>query len=275
MEIIQTQFILAMNTLDELADEINHEHQQCVDATSGIIQHAIRVGELLIEAKTKCKHGEFLDWITANCKFSIRTADYYIKIANNREKLLSNSQCIANLNDAIRLLAKPKQLHISDDSYEWYTPQEYIEAARGVMGSIDLDPATSEFAQKNIQAGHFYTQEDDGLKQSWYGNVWLNPPYNMPLIEQFIDKTLEEYEAGNIQSAIVLTNNSTDTGWFHKLIDYPVCFTRGRIKFYTEGDNLATRQGQSIFYLGDNPDLFSKVFSVFGVVLKKYDNQQS
>jgi hypothetical protein len=74
-------------------------------------------------------------------------------------------------------------------------------------------------------------------------------------------------------SAIVLTNNSTDTGWFHKLINYPVCFTKGRIQFWNGEERLATRQGQAIFYLGDNPDLFARVFSVFGAVLRQYDNQ--
>jgi phage N-6-adenine-methyltransferase len=167
---------------------------------------------------------------------------------------------------------RPVSYHVSDDSYDWYTPAEYIEAARCVMGSIDVDPASSEQAQKIIKADVFFTKEDDGLLQEWSGNVWLNPPYNMPIIEQFIDKTLDSYLSGKIRAAIILTNNSTDTGWFHKLVDYPFCLTKGRIKFWNGDQTLATRQGQAIFYLGGDSDLFSKIFSVFGVVVRKYDN---
>jgi phage N-6-adenine-methyltransferase len=165
-------------------------------------------------------------------------------------------------------------VHISDDSYEWYTPQEYIEAARGVMGGIDLDPASSDKANESIKASMFYTIEQNGLNQPWSGRVWLNPPYNMPWIEKFTGKAVDEYEMGNIDTAIVLVNNATDTGWFHRLINYPVCFTKGRVRFWAEdSSNLATRQGQAIFYLGSDMALFAKIFNKFGVVLVKYDNQ--
>ena len=35
---------------------------------------------------------------------------------------------------------------------ERYTPAEYIEKARLVLGDIDLDPASSEQAQKTVEA---------------------------------------------------------------------------------------------------------------------------
>src|SRR5262249_52907862 len=54
---------------------------------------------------------------------------------------------------------------------EWYTPGEFIESARSVMGSIDLDPATSALAQEVVRATRFFTKDDDGLTKEWCGNV--------------------------------------------------------------------------------------------------------
>lgn len=40
--------------------------------------------------------------------------------------------------------------HTGDE--ESYTPRQYIESARTVMGSIDLDPASNEIAQMTVKA---------------------------------------------------------------------------------------------------------------------------
>src|SRR5437660_1484971 len=68
--------------------------------------------------------------------------------------------------------------HLQQDSFEWYTPKKYVEAARNVLGEIDLDPASSEQANRIVQAKLFYDQTRDGLTQTWKAQtVWLNPPY--------------------------------------------------------------------------------------------------
>lgn len=149
---------------------------------------------------------------------------------------------------------------------EWYTPARYIEAARLVMGGIDLDPASNELAQQTVKADTWYGVEDDGLEQTWSGRVFLNPPYAFPLISYFIEKLLTE----EIEQAILLTNNNTDTKWWHQAAVHSsgICFTAGRINFYkADGSVTQPTNGQNFFYMGENRDKFKEVFAEFGLVL--------
>jgi phage N-6-adenine-methyltransferase len=157
------------------------------------------------------------------------------------------------------------------DGDEWYTPQEYINAAAEVMGCIDVDPASCDAAQKFVNAATYYTKQDNGLEYPWIGNAWINPPYSMPLIQQFVEKLIAEYENGNISQAVIITNNSSDTRWFHTLLSrFPACFTRGRVQFWRPNhDTFGTRQGQTLFYVGPNVLKFEAVFSRFGIVVTK------
>lgn len=159
------------------------------------------------------------------------------------------------------------------DGDEWYTPIEYIQAARRVMGGIDCDPASCDPAQEIVQASFFLTKEDDSLRGhvAWNGRIWLNPPYSGTLIKQFVSKLISQYNIGNATQAIILTNNSSDTGWFHDLLSrYPACFTRGRVQFWRPGSgSFAARQGQTLFYLGENTAAFREVFTKFGQVVVK------
>ena len=157
--------------------------------------------------------------------------------------------------------------HVANNSgnNEWYTPADYIEAAREVMGSIDIDPASNDIAQETVKAAVYYTAETNGLDKEWRGNVWMNPPYASDLIGKFIDKLVAELP--NIKQAIVLVNNATETEWFNKLIPRAsaVCFPRSRVKFYMpDGKTGAPLQGQAIIYFGIHYDKFINVFTQKG-----------
>jgi phage N-6-adenine-methyltransferase len=152
---------------------------------------------------------------------------------------------------------------------EWYTPADVIADARKVLGVIDLDPASSEQAQSTVQALQYFTLADDGLKRMWHGNVWLNPPYAQPFIEEFADKMIAEVASGRVTSAIMLTHNYTDTAWFQKLAARAnaVCFPKGRIRFVAPDGTLASpTQGQAFFYFGGDPSRFAGKFHERGVV---------
>lgn len=64
----------------------------------------------------------------------------------------------------------------SSESFEHGTPPEIVEAARVVLGSFDLDPASCDKANGYVRAVEYMTREDNGFVQAWWGNVFLNPP---------------------------------------------------------------------------------------------------
>ena len=141
---------------------------------------------------------------------------------------------------------------------EWYTPTEYVEAARQALGgTIDLDPVSCEKAQQTVQAGCYFTESDCGLSKQWHGRVWLNPPYAIGLIDRFAHKLLAEHAAGSVSAAVVLTDNRTDTAWFHALAGAcsRLCFTRRRIHFYNDSVSVSRpANGSAFFYFWPRPE---------------------
>lgn len=209
--------------------------------------------------------------------FSMKNAEETTGISNQQvSKWRSRIKDVEKYRDALFGLAWRKAMCEEHNhraqytgEFEWYTPAEYVEAARAVMGGIDLDPASSNAAQQIVQAAEFFTAQDDGLTRAWHGRVWMNPPYAQPLIYQFIEKMIEQVTSGNVDHAIVLTHNSTDTLWFHRLeeIAVRICFTRGRIAFVDpQGNICAPTQGQAFFYMGDFPQAFDETFTKYGFI---------
>ena len=156
-----------------------------------------------------------------------------------------------------------------DGHAEYYTPPEIVEMARKIMGGIDIDPCSNKHAQKYVKAGRYFTEKEDGLKQEWSGNVWLNPPYVYKEIDKWIDKIIASITFHKVSQAIVLTNNNTDTRWAQKLLSAGncVCFPSGRVRFWNKkGKNLkGPLQGQMIVGLLVNQNQFCHEFAKIGV----------
>lgn len=164
--------------------------------------------------------------------------------------------------------------HVAHNSgeNEWYTPAPLVDAARSVMGGIDVDPASCSTANETVKARQFFDMNTDGLAQEWRGRVWMNPPYAQPLIQQFIAKLAHELDAGRVQQACVLVNNGTETAWGQSLLSMAdaVCFPRSRIRFVDRNGSPggAPLQGQMIAYVGPDPEVFAEVFGPVGRVLR-------
>lgn len=106
---------------------------------------------------------------------------------------------------------------------EWYTPPYIIEA---LGGKFDLDPC----APKNdwYTAKACYTKEDNGLIQDWYGEIFLNPPYSRPEVDQFMNKLRDHRDGIALLYARVGNDIFFNHVWNHAT---SVVFLRKRIRF--------------------------------------------
>ncbi len=117
-------------------------------------------------------------------------------------------------------------VHFLSRTDDWSTPQAYFDSVNAEHGPFELDVCSDK---ENAKCLRFYTKEDDGLKQSWEGKCWMNPPYGR-VIGAWMKKAYESAQAG--ATVVCLVPARTDTAWWH---DYAakgqVTFIRGRLKF--------------------------------------------
>lgn len=170
------------------------------------------------------------------------------------------------------LPAEPPPSLMSSASHEWYTPVEYLDAVRAVLGDIDLDPASSTLANERVGARRYFTRADDGLTHDWPGRVFLNPPYGRDdgadsNQERWSHRLIDQYRRGITSAAVLLVNATPSNKWWAPLWDFPICFTERRVRFWgPDGEQSSPTHSNAFVYLGADVDAFDRVFSRFGVV---------
>lgn len=247
----------------------------------GVLKIKAKLGELLAPgtaAERGAKGGRGKKAVLSDgIAFNKNTVSAYRKLAANRDRLgdyYEATEDVPTQTDFIRYCGSDGAICTKhgNNIIEWYTPAKYIEAARTAMGAIDLDPASNPTAQKTVKAALFYPSQDDGLSHDWNGRVFLNPPYKMPLVEQFCFRLCDNLGPKAISQAVLLTNDNTDTKWWQRAASAAsvICFHAGRISFYNDaGEWSSPTNGQTIFYFGSRAATFCRAFSEFGLCLTR------
>lgn len=160
-------------------------------------------------------------------------------------------------------------VHYSSAIDEWATPQFVIDAAKEVMGGIELDPASSHAAQASVGAKRYYTHH--GLERSWKSPaLWHNPPYGRE-IGPWVEKWYQGVRDHTFDQGMLLIPARTDTKWFRPLyaLDRVLfCWIYGRLCFGA-ATNAAPFPSVLVYtyrYGEADKDNFIEVFGQYGAV---------
>lgn len=116
----------------------------------------------------------------------------------------------------------------SSKEEKWATPQDFFDKLNDEF-HFTLDAAASP---DNAKCANYFTEEQDGLVQSWGGHtVWCNPPYCRKT-GLWVKKAYEEHQRTGC-TIVMLLPSRTDVRWFHDYIlgKAEIRFIKGRLKF--------------------------------------------
>lgn len=149
---------------------------------------------------------------------------------------------------------------------------------RGVLGRIDLAPASCVAANERVRASTFFTIDDDGLSKSWWGHVFMNPPYGRAESHRsnqdiWTQKLIDEFDAKRVVAAIALVNAVPGQAWFQRLWRFPICLVGKRIAFISAVGvaQKSPTHSNALVYLGPHVERFRRVMSALGRVVLPED----
>ena len=116
----------------------------------------------------------------------------------------------------------------SSNNDNWSTPQSFFDKLNKIY-NFTLDPCATDTSHK---CDKYYTEEQDGLSESWSGEtVFMNPPYGRG-IKHWLKKAYEESRNENT-TVVCLIPARTDTKYWHEycMKAEKIYFVKGRLKF--------------------------------------------
>lgn len=117
-------------------------------------------------------------------------------------------------------------------------PVNVIEAARAVMGAIDLDPFSTPLNNRLVTAARVYNCEhlhlDEICRRDWVcegqQRLFLGAPTGAIASRRLLNKALREYRAGRIKQAVLwfaMNESMIRHPW---IWDFPLCIPYRRLR---------------------------------------------
>jgi hypothetical protein len=124
------------NVLADLRERLKVEHEAVVGSLRHGLHRAMNAGDILLEARTQVRHGDWLPWLES-CGISERTAQRYVRLAKHRAEIEAKSDTVSDLGirGALALIAAPRGsdrlgLALADRAAEYALDSGRWEATR-------------------------------------------------------------------------------------------------------------------------------------------------
>jgi len=143
-------------------NEINRLHFFAQSSARNAIECAHQIGTMLIEEKRRLKHGKFLLWMRDNLKFTIRTGQRYMAVAEGKKFSMLQ---LASKNDTVSHLGE-----VIASEGEWRNGVWLPEHGGSYIFN---DETGSYFVNRNEDRTKFHISKlYDGERQSSKGAYW-------------------------------------------------------------------------------------------------------
>ena len=137
--------------------EINRLHQLATKTAGEAIEHAKRIGELLLIEKSQIPYGQFVKWMEETLTVSPRQAQRYMAVAQGKPIPVRK---LADKNEKVSLVAR----------------NDTVSHLSNVFSSEEIDRLVDGtwVAKWKPQSGHWYTTMNDN------GAYWVVPDLKRP-----------------------------------------------------------------------------------------------
>lgn len=122
------------NKLDQLEEIARTEHKACVSNLQTAVQHAIRAGEALLDAKELVEPGTWMEWVETKAGMNFRTAATYMRFATYRDQIPAAAETMTAARSNLVGLPPLRDFSLSIGDFVKHPP-EVREEAKALLDS--------------------------------------------------------------------------------------------------------------------------------------------
>jgi len=126
-------------------------------------------------------------------------------------------------------MALGKEYKFKSNSVEYSTPLKIVEPLiREFYLTVDVCASAS-----NYKTEKYWTKEDNSLQKDWYGNCWMNPPFDRNL-NKWVRKAYNESEKFGGTKVCLIPVRSNTKWWAEVCLKSEIRFINGEVNFNDE-----------------------------------------